>query len=217
MDNCIYVKKFENGIFYIGVTNNFRKRMNQHNYMAFTVKKKLFLYNLMRKYKHTTCKLAEGIKDRELLLELEKETIKFLKNNGYKLCNTTEGGEGKTGFKMKPETLKKMSEKSKGIKKPRTSECNIRFKNVKKTDEHKKKISDSMKNSEKAKLQRDKLNKEKMKSLDYYAEVKTTKSNFKKFCKNRNLSIFEFDEIWTGERYKSHKLYFFKPKTKTTI
>jgi hypothetical protein len=60
----------------------------------------------------------------------EKHWIEKLRNEGYKLTNLTEGGQGGNGFNHSEESKQKMSESKKGIKL---------------SDEHKQKISEKVK------------------------------------------------------------------------
>ena len=49
-------------------------------------------------------------------LELEKQTIHSLRQQGVVLCNFTDGGEGTSGSKQSPETIRKRVEKNTGKK-----------------------------------------------------------------------------------------------------
>ncbi|MGL5719122.1 MAG: GIY-YIG nuclease family protein [Paraclostridium sp.] len=91
---CLYVKRFENGKMYVGITNNFDKRMESHNRSAFIEESMLPVHCAMRKYRHTTEVWSSDIDDRELILMLEVQTIEQLKNAGIELYNLTIGGEG---------------------------------------------------------------------------------------------------------------------------
>lgn len=96
MNNVLYVKIFDNGKMYVGVTNNFDKRMYQHQSDAYCKNSQLVVHKAMRKHNHKTEVWAEGIADRELILELEKQTISQLKCFGVELYNMTDGGETHT-------------------------------------------------------------------------------------------------------------------------
>ena len=55
----------------------------------------------------------------DVAFELEKEIIHTLRNDGYKLCNLTDGGEGTSGIIVSEETRKKIGAIHKGVpKKP---------------------------------------------------------------------------------------------------
>lgn len=88
----LYVKIFKNKKMYVGVTNNFERRMKQHNDNAYLKNSKLLIYRAMRKYSHATEIWASGIYDRELIYMLEKQTIKQLKDYGIGVYNLTNGG-----------------------------------------------------------------------------------------------------------------------------
>ena len=51
--------------------------------------------------------------EESLSLELEKEIIATLRNDGYNLCNLTEGGEGTSGYVMPEERRLSLKEKNK--------------------------------------------------------------------------------------------------------
>lgn len=94
MKNCLYVKIFDNCKMYVGVTGNFDKRMYQHQNFAYSRNSQLPVHRAMRKYGHKTEIWAEGIMDRELILELEKQTISQLREAGVELYNLADGGQG---------------------------------------------------------------------------------------------------------------------------
>lgn len=94
MDNCLYVKIFKNGKMYVGITNNFDRRMYMHQYEAYIKNSDFFVHRAMRKYDHKTEVWAKGIKDRELINQLEIQTIEQLKEYGIELYNIAEGGQG---------------------------------------------------------------------------------------------------------------------------
>ena len=92
MKNILYVKIFDNGKMYVGITNNFDRRMYQHQWSAYSENSNLQVHRAMRKYGHRTEIWAEGISDRDLIFDLEKQTIQQLRELGLSLYNTVEGG-----------------------------------------------------------------------------------------------------------------------------
>lgn len=96
--HLLYVKIFDNGKFYVGITNNFKKRMYQHEFDAHKNNSSLSVHRAMRKHNHRTEIWSSGIEDRYLMELLEIQTIKQLKENGIKLYNLTNGGESIIGI-----------------------------------------------------------------------------------------------------------------------
>lgn len=97
MSNILYVKKFDNGKMYVGITNNFDRRMYMHQWEAYSKNSQLLVHKAMRKYSHTTEIWAECIDDRDLIYMLEAQTIKQLKDEGIELYNMTDGGLDEMG------------------------------------------------------------------------------------------------------------------------
>lgn len=96
INNVVYIKEFEDGSVYIGVTNNFNARMSQHKYK----KNKGVnspLYNKMNKYNHETSILIESDSYEEIL-KMEVIVIKNFRDLGYEVLNLTDGGEGVLGY-----------------------------------------------------------------------------------------------------------------------
>jgi hypothetical protein len=102
-----HIRNDTNEIFYVGKGSNdrcFTKiGRNQHwhnivNFAGFTVRM-----------------IFENITE-ELALELEKELIKELREQGIPLVNYTDGGDGVSGYKHTNEARAKMSEKKTGVK-----------------------------------------------------------------------------------------------------
>ena len=102
-----HIRNDTNEIFYVGKGSNdrcFTKiGRNQHwhnivNFAGFTVRM-----------------IFENITE-ELALELEKELIKELREQGVALVNYTDGGDGVSGYKHTNEARAKMSEKKTGVK-----------------------------------------------------------------------------------------------------
>ncbi len=114
MKNVVYVKHFENGKKYVGISSEFKKRMSKHNWNM-NNDSQLPVYRAMRKYNHTTeiffeSDVYQDVLDMEILL------IEEYKNNGVGLYNITYGGEGTLGLKHSAETKKKIGLLSKGRK-----------------------------------------------------------------------------------------------------
>lgn len=127
---CLYIKIFENGYMYVGCTQDFVKRMREHE----SGKKRgsnLPVHKAMRKYKHYTKILVNNIEDRDFLFELEQETIKILKEKKINLYNMTLGGKGTFERACTDETRKKISASHKGKKYPNISKSKIGSKNPK--------------------------------------------------------------------------------------
>lgn len=93
MKNTLYVKIFDNKKMYVGITNNFDRRMYQHQREAYDANSQFMVHKAMRKHSHTTEVWAENIDDRELIMQLEVQTISQLRELGIELYNMTDGGE----------------------------------------------------------------------------------------------------------------------------
>lgn len=92
MKNCLYLKTFENGSLYVGITNNFNRRMKDHERACLKGDTKL-IYRVMRKYNHITDVLIES-NSREYILHMERVVIQNFKDLGYHMLNMTDGGDG---------------------------------------------------------------------------------------------------------------------------
>lgn len=95
MENVLYVKRFENGKMYVGITNDFERRMREHNKLA-KDGNELPIYRAMRKHNHTT-EIVFRSNVYEDILAMEKIVIQNFKDLGYELYNMTDGGEGQLG------------------------------------------------------------------------------------------------------------------------
>lgn len=90
--NVVYIKHFENGKKYVGITSNFKKRMNQHKNPK-PKEQHLPIYKAMNKHDHYT----EIVFESELykdVQEMERIIIRNFKDLGIGLYNLTDGGEG---------------------------------------------------------------------------------------------------------------------------
>lgn len=104
--NVVYIKHFENGKKYVGITNNFERRMYQHEHQEQKFKH-YPIYRAMNKYNHYT----EIVFESELyedVLNMEKIIIKNFKDLGIELYNMTNGGEGILGYSHTDETKQKL-------------------------------------------------------------------------------------------------------------
>lgn len=91
INNVVYIKHFENGKKYIGITNNFKGRMNRHNSSA-KCGSNLPVHKAMRKYSHETEIVFES-ECYDDILKMEKIIIQNFKDLGVELYNITDGGE----------------------------------------------------------------------------------------------------------------------------
>lgn len=100
---------------YVGITNNFDRRMHEHRRSAYDNNSQITVHKAMRKHSHKTEIWAEGINDRELINTLEIQTIQQLKDMGYTLYNMTDGGEGATGVSRPQELRDRISKSVKAL------------------------------------------------------------------------------------------------------
>lgn len=113
--NCLYAKIFDNNKMYIGITNNFDRRMYEHQRDAYCNNSQLAVHRAMRKHNHTTEIWSYGVEDRDVLNQLEIQTIQQLKDFGILLYNMTEGGECGSGAVRSQETRDKISNSLKSL------------------------------------------------------------------------------------------------------
>lgn len=96
MNNVVYIKHFDNGKMYVGITKHFEKRMKEHE----RAKDNLLVHNAMKKHKHYT-EIVFKSECYEDILEMEKIIIQNFIDLGYTLgdglYNMTLGGEGTLG------------------------------------------------------------------------------------------------------------------------
>lgn len=105
-----------NEIKYIGKSVSGLKRPKQHTRKADLIAKSHkvnWIKSLLSENKIYGIIVIEDNIPKEELINREVYWIKFYKNAGAKLTNSTEGGEGSTGMKMSEETKKLMSDKKK--------------------------------------------------------------------------------------------------------
>ena len=182
--NVVYVKNFENGKKYVGITNNFERRMSQHKSRAKDNDyQHLPLYRAMSKYTHYTDVVFES----ELyddVLYMEQIVIQNFKDLGIDLYNCTDGGEGTKG-------LSRYGKDSAMYGKSHT-------------EEYKLKISASRKGKT---LGANNIN---YKPKEYYINKASTRSNFKRICKSQGWLFDNFEEVFSGELAKdSHKKFYY--------
>jgi len=104
----VYIHSKPDGTpFYVGKGNKYRMgefygRNNWHQKIV----KKYGKLNIIKK--HIECSSDE------IALELEIGLIKLMRNNGYELCNLTDGGDGVNGYKHDPESVERVRQKNLG-------------------------------------------------------------------------------------------------------
>lgn len=157
--NVVYIKHFENGNKYVGITNNFKHRMYQHENPEPRCRD-YPLYRAMKKYNHYTEIVFESEEYKDVL-EMEKIIISNFKDLNIELYNMTNGGEGILGYAHTEETKKKLREINLGKNnpmygKPTSEETKIKLSKAlsgknnpmygkKRSNETKIKISDALK------------------------------------------------------------------------
>lgn len=136
--------------------------------------------------------VVEILKDGLSEPEAHEMEIKLISKIGRKmLCNHTNGGEGMSGWKASPETLKKLSAIRKGRK--HTPEARKKMsdsrRGVKKSEEHNMRVSESLKGRKFSEEHRKNLSAS-LKSIEFNPEwgVRSGKARMKKlFCINNSL------------------------------
>lgn len=114
--NVVYIKHFENGKKYVGITNNFERRMDRHEKDA-RYGSTLPIHRAMRKYNHETEIVFES-ECYDDVLKYERIIIQNFKDLGDELYNLTDGGKGRLGLQHSEETKKKLREANLGEKNP---------------------------------------------------------------------------------------------------
>ncbi len=222
--NVIYLKTFDDGFVYIGVTNNFNRRMREHNNDS-KGKSNMRVHRHMRIHSHETEILAyfENYKD---ALNYEILIIENFKNLGFDVLNSTVGGEGIVGLIKTNEHRKNLSKSLKGrFGKIPNAETRAKMsasqKGRKISEEHKKILSDYGKtrtgekncNFGKPRTEETKINisiaNQNRFDEDYYANKGVRRSDFKIACKVRGWSINDFEQIKSGEKCNDGKNKYF--------
>lgn len=187
--NVVYVKHFENGKKYVGATNNFKRRMQEHNKRA-RRGDTAPLYIAMRKYEHETEIVFES-ENYDEVLKYERIIIRNFKDLGYELYNLTEGGDGTLGYKHTEETRQKLREANLGRF---VGENNPMYGKTH-TDEVKKMLAEIQKGQKSFRA----------KPMEYYETNATRRDKFKRTCQRMGWNYDNFEEVETDEVYVSPK------------
>lgn len=179
--NVVYIKHFENGKKYVGITSNFKKRMNQHKNPK-PKEQHLPIYKAMNKHDHYT----EIVFESELykdVQEMERIIIRNFKDLGIGLYNLTDGGEGTLGFSPSKETRLKKSIANSGENNPMYGK----------------------QHSEEAMLKMIGANKGdksyRANPKEYYETNSSRRYKFKRTCGRMGWEYLNFKEIFSGEYY----------------
>jgi hypothetical protein len=214
MQNLIYAFIDNYGrAFYIGKTCDIKRRNKQHLYEV-NKGNKLPKYNKLRKL------IKEGNKFEDLIIIMEDNIspeeidereifhIKKLREEGYKLKNLTNGGEGgimsifgigekirkaNLGSKRSEETKKKMSESRLGMKFSEEHKKNLSI-------SRKKRITTQETRDKASKTSKGKINIKNYKLIDSKGNVHITEFGLTKFCEENNLNRPNFFKVLKGER-----------------
>lgn len=224
--NVVYIKHFESGKKYVGITNNFKRRMKRHEQDSKSGSD-FPVHRAMRKYSHETEIVFES-ECYDDVLKYEQIIIKNFKDLGYELYNVTDGGKGKLGVKLSEETKQKLrvansgenshmwgkhlSEETKQkIREANSGELNPMFgKNH--TEESKLKMSKTRKGKYAG------ANHHNSKPKEYYETHSVPRNNFKRACKSMGWDFDDFEEVFSewyirpNGRKLSYYNYFYKAK-----
>lgn len=221
--NVVYVKHFENGKKYVGATNNFKRRMQEHNKRA-KRGDTTPLYIAMREYEHETEIVFES-ENYDEVLKYERIIIRNFKDLGYELYNLTEGGKGVLGYAPTEETKQKLREANLGEKNPmygKKGELSYWYgKHL--SEETKKKLSQANKGkligeknpmygktyTDEVKEMLREVNKGqksfRAKPMEYYETNATRRDKFKRTCQRMGWNYDNFEEVESDEIYVSPK------------
>lgn len=115
---CLVDPSAEGEIRYIGITSeNLSKRLGKHVYEAKTGGKNYrcnWIRSLLKENIKPEIHLLDSLPSWEDACKSEIQTIKELREIGYRLVNGTDGGEGSVGFKHTEESKAKLSAAMKG-------------------------------------------------------------------------------------------------------
>lgn len=185
--NVVYVKHFENGKKYVGITNNFERRMDEHVKQA-RYKNSLPVYQAMRKYTHETEIVFES-EHYDDVLRYEVIIIQNFKDLGYELYNMTDGGEGTLGYVHTDESKRKMSD----IARAKFSGENNPMYGKTHTDEVKQLLKEIQKGEKSFRA----------KPMEYYETNATRRDKFKRTCQRMKWNYDNFEEVDSNEIYVS--------------
>ena len=195
--NVVYVKEFENGKVYVGITNNFRSRMSNHKSKAFVSGSKLPVHRAMRKYTHET-KIVFKSEDYDEILKKEIELIQEYKDKGIDVYNLTDGGGGAVGYKWKEEAKEKLRQANLGKKHTEETKRKVGLasKGRRHTEEDKKLISEANK-LRWDKVKSGELKSSRFKTKEYFENTPVRRVDFKTSCKVHNWDFNDFEEAFS--------------------
>lgn len=210
------IKNNVNGKIYIGVTNNYKKRMREHSYAS----NNCVISRAIKKYgwENFETTVIDRTKDRnEAYNVLEQKYIKKADstnpNIGY---NVSIGGVGSFGFSPSDESREKMRKRKTGVPlteehKRKISESN---KGRKFSDESRKKISEALKGnknfqgktfSEQTKKVLSEMKSQEWEIMSPNGELLRIR-NMRKFCIDNNLHHSAMSRVLSGKQ-SHHKGY----------
>ena len=188
--NVVYVKNFENGKKYVGITNNFERRMRQHR-CEVNRGNQLPIYRAMRKYDHYTEVVFES-ENYDDITYMEQVIIQNFKDLGIELYNITNGGEGMVGFHHSEESKAKM----RANRKDTHGENHPMY-----GKKHSEESIDKMRMSSLGCCKGGSHYLAKDKS--HYETYAVSKAHFKTICSRQGWNLSDFEEVFNGEYYKN--------------
>jgi len=194
----LHRKQSDGSIFYVGKGFGDRcKRTNNRN---------KYWHNIVKKHGFTVDFVATEL-DEELALLAEQEKIDQLRRLGYKLCNLTNGGDGVSGLKFSPESLKKLSESHKGIRLSQETRDKLSKARtgIRRTEEQKRKISLANKGRKRTPQQIKEMI-ERVSKKVICVETNETFPSAHEAAKKMNISRSGIARVCRGERKTAGKL-----------
>lgn len=203
-----------NGKGYVGVTNNYEKRMREHSYASndYAISRAIRKHG-WDSFNHEIIAQTECHVNAYRVLEPKYIAEHDTKDSGY---NLTDGGEGTLGYSPSSDARNKMSEAKKGKTlsedhKRKISESNM---GRKVHDETKQKISAKLKGNKNfegkshSNCTKSILSKQKAKTWDVVDPDGNhiTVTNMRKFCLDNNLHHSAMSRVMSGKQ-KKHKGY----------
>lgn len=208
----IYALTTETGEpFYVGKSNNVKRRRKRHIYDAKTQKVNCPVHNKIRKL------LREHLAIDAILLEecedntvdvCEQKWIVELRARGHKLCNVAAGGEGGKG--ITPEIAAKISKANKGRVFTTETRRKISESNKGKTftAEHKAKLSEARRKrvvtdetrKKASKTSTGKINIKQYTLVDPDGNMHHTTHGLSEFCRQHNLNAANLTKVIAGKR-----------------